>query len=144
MRNKLIISSAIFSVLFLLVFPLAVSADGRNDGGRGHVRTGVRTVVVPGYYTHPYWGWRDPFYYGYGPYPYYVDTRGRIKFENALDTDQVFVDGAFAGIVDDVGTLRLEPGKYNIKVVRQGRTLVNRDLFVVTGKKIEIDLAGVR
>lgn len=134
MRIKALRTIISLIFVFLLAFPVLSAA---NDGGRGG---GRRTVVVQSYY--PFWGgygWHDPFWGGYyGPTYFPIDTRGKIKIKDFNDFDQVYVNGAYAGTVDDVGSLRLEPGKYNIQIRKQGRPIVDREVYVVSGKTVKI------
>ena len=105
----------------------------------GHPPDGLQTVAMQ---PHPYWGWstwRDPFWPGYySPYYYPVETRGRIRIRDFEKTDQVYINGAFAGIVDDLGSIRLEQGRYNIQILRHGESLVNRDIYVIRDKTVYI------
>ncbi|NLT68468.1 MAG: hypothetical protein GXX84_17865, partial [Acidobacteria bacterium] len=70
---------------------------------------------------------------------YYVpDYRGKIKLKGFSDNDQIYLNGAYAGTIDDMDSLRLDPGRYSISIKSNGRDLVSRDVYVVTGKTIEI------
>jgi len=92
------------------------------------------------YYSNPFWGYSGPYW---GPYPYYyLDTRGKIDIDDPFKTDKVYVNGAYVGIIDDVDDFMLDPGTYNIRVVRGGKDIVNRDFYVLSGKKIEITIDG--
>jgi hypothetical protein len=126
-----------------LLFPFALSSEARERfGGRG------RAVIVPGYsYYYPYrawgwgmgWGWGNP----YGDYqPYYQDAKGKIKLRDYVKSDQVYIDGAYAGTADKMKTIKLDPGRYTIEIRRQGTELINRSVYVVAGKTVEIDING--
>ncbi|NLT65360.1 MAG: PEGA domain-containing protein [Acidobacteria bacterium] len=100
----------------------------------------VLAAAVP-LYSQPYWGWGP--YWGYNPYYYpyyYYDPRGTIDLESTNETDQVYINGAYAGTVDDLDTIWLNPGKYNVKIVRGNRILVQRDVYVVSGEEVDIDV----
>ncbi len=137
MQKKALRTMTIFSLAFVLMLPVVASAEGRHQLVTGR----VHTVVVP---TYPYWGygwgWGDPFW-AYGPY-YPVDTRGQVKIKDADKYDQVYVDGAYAGTVSKVKNMRLNPGNYDIQVSREGRSLINRNVYVVSGKTVHIDING--
>jgi PEGA domain-containing protein len=110
-----------------------------------------------GYRSYPYWwggyGW-SPFwspywgsYYGYGyGYPYYWggyyrrydpnDALGAARLQVTPRETEVFVDGYFAGVVDDFDgfsqRLRLEPGEHEVTLFLEGhRPLTRRMLFTV-------------
>ena len=84
----------------------------------------------PGYYGHgfgyPWYGYRSYGYgYGYYGYPGYITAAprqayGRVHIENAPPDAQVFVDGYYAGLVDDFDGvrqyLRLEPGPHQVEI----------------------------
>lgn len=112
-----------------------------------------------GYRSYPYWwggyGWSplwSPYwgsYYGYGygyGYPYYWggyyrrydpnDALGAARLQVTPRETEVFVDGYFAGVVDDFDgfsqRLRLEPGEHEVTLFLEGhRPLTRRMLFTV-------------
>ena len=97
---------------------------GRDPQGR--VRP-YGYYIVPGFgFTYdPFWyspGWG---YYGY-PYPYVVpnENSGGLRLEITPKTAQVFVDGNYAGVVDDFNGhfqhLDLTPGGHRINVRQPG------------------------
>jgi hypothetical protein len=94
---------------------------------------GVPTrVVVPAYGFYPGfgWGYYDPFWYGWGGpyyYPYVVPesaVTGGLRLEVKPKTAQVFVDGSYAGVVNDFDghfqRLTLTPGGHRIDVTAPG------------------------
>jgi hypothetical protein len=114
----------------VLLWPADVSAQGRAVP---RVRHAPRRVVVvrahrfrPFYrpfYSSFYGGlfWqRYPYPYPY-PYPYYgyrYDDRAEVRIQGEQKDAEVYVDGYFAGTVDDFDgfaqRLRLEPGDHEI------------------------------
>jgi hypothetical protein len=91
-------------------------------------------------YWSPYWG---SYYYGY---PYYwggyyrrydpSDALGAARLQVTPRETEVFVDGYFAGVVDDFDgfsqRLRLEPGEHEVTLFLEGhRPLTRRMLFTV-------------
>ena len=122
----------------LVVVASATSTEAqwrRGPGMRGG--TGVRVGVFWG----PSWGWGYPFWSPFGiyppyPYPYYgrynasSDVRIQVEPNNA----EVYVDGRFAGIVDDFDglfqRLHVMPGGHQIEVYLDGyRTMTERRYF---------------
>jgi hypothetical protein len=96
-------------------------------------------------YWAPYWG---SYYYGYGygyGYPYWGgyyrrydpnDALGAARLQVTPRETEVFVDGYFAGVVDDFDgfsqRLRLEPGEHEVTLFLEGhRPLTRRMLFTV-------------
>jgi hypothetical protein len=143
MNRKAIRALTVSSIALILALPAISYAEGRHFHN-----SGVHTAVVPGYYTAgPYWngwgGWGDPFWgYGWGPYYYPIDNGGKIKIRGADKYDQVYVNGAYAGTIEKMKNIRLDPGTYDIEVRRNGQQLVNRSVYVITGKTIEINVGN--
>jgi hypothetical protein len=126
-----------------LMLPAASTVSAAQRGGghgfasSGHVLGGVGGHgLLPGrpYYRvrGPAFGWGyygyDPFWYGYGyGYPYVVPSgavTGGLRLEVAPKTAEVFVDGYYAGVVDDFDGhfrhLNLTPGAHQIEVRAPG------------------------
>jgi hypothetical protein len=82
-----------------------------------------------GYFYYSPWGWSPGYsgYYGYGAPRYsaygYDDELGRVKLKVKPRDAEVYVDGYFAGHVDDFdGTfqsLKLDSGGYRIEISSQ-------------------------
>jgi hypothetical protein len=105
----------------------------------------------PGFYGYPY---AYPYgYYGYpyGAYPGYYDgygyfgvaaghPYGGVRIQGAPRDAQVFVDGYYAGVVDDFdGTfqhLNLEPGAHRIEIRGQNAQPLAFDVNVRPGETI--------
>ena len=94
--------------------------------GGGHV------VIAPYYYGGwygPGWGYDDPFWgYGWGA-PYYgyaapAAVTGGLRLEVTPKDAQVYVDGSYAGVVDDFDGhfqhLNLTPGGHRIEIRDEG------------------------
>lgn len=99
-----------------------------------------------GYRYAPYWG---PGYInsglGYYPgytYPGYVTGRlsGGIRIDLDIRDAQVYVDGYYAGVVDDfdgsMQAVRLEPGPHRIEIEREGFEPVSFEVNVEPGRTI--------
>jgi hypothetical protein len=50
----------------------------------------------------------------------------------------VLIDGAFAGTVGELKTLRLKPGAYNVEVRAVGRTRYEERVYVVAGRTLKL------
>ncbi len=81
-----------------------------------------------------YWGWYPSPYGFYPPYNSYYDYVSSARVQVTPKDAQVYVDGYFAGTVDDFDgmfqRLRLEPGEHQIQLYREGyRTISEKILF---------------
>jgi hypothetical protein len=97
-----------------------------------------------GYLAYSPWGWMPAFYgypYGYGGvYPYGGYDFGSLKIKVKPRDAEVYVDGYFAGNVDDFdGTfqsLRLETGGYKIEIRKPGFETLYFDVHVQPDRTI--------
>jgi hypothetical protein len=119
-----------------------VHASG-GGGYHGHVHVGVGVGFYGGYYGfYPWFSWGPyspywypwfypPYPYGYG-YPYYPQSSVRI--EVMPREAKVFVDGYFAGTVDDYdGTfqrLHVTPGKHDILIYLEGYHSLKQSFYL--------------
>ena len=141
----------------------------RRAGGRDRsvvVPPGRRTVIVRpapyGYYYSPYsyypYGYRsfglgyfyyDPYAwspgayapYAYGsPRSYSLFDIGELRLDVLPRHAQVFVDGYYAGIVDDFDgvfqAVKLAPGVYRIEIVAPGLETLTVDVRIDPGQKV--------
>jgi hypothetical protein len=137
LKKRLFLLVAFAAVLSLGAVPS--EAQGRR-GGR------ARSVVVVGrgYY------WADPFWYGYGypfspyyqypigayPYPgyYRFDPGSAIRIEVTPKEAEVYVDGYYAGVVDDFDgvfqRLSIEPGEHEVTLYRDGFRTVHQRVYL--------------
>jgi hypothetical protein len=124
----------IATMVCLIILP--VYAEGRRYG-HGGFRT-QRLIV------QPYWGWGASWGWGpywgdvYPSYNYPRDDRGTIKIKDQDKSDQVFINGAYAGLVEKMGKLRLKPGKYDIQIRRDGKEMLAQQVYVVSEKTIKL------
>src|SRR5262249_17979523 len=112
-------------------------------------RVAARAVVVRPVYIRPYYGYGfyDPFWYdpwfdaqfygplGYPPYRYYnVDPGAAIRLEVKPKKAEVYVDGYYAGIVDDFDgvfqRLRLRPGEHELLLDFDGYRTVHQKVYL--------------
>lgn len=133
--------------------PQTGTAVERRDGDR------PRTVIVDrgGYYGGFYpWGWGglglggyygyyDPWGGWYDPYPpggyaYGYGYDGALKLKVKPRDAEVFVDGYFAGSVDDYDgvfqQLRLEPGPHRIEVLLDGYEPLSFEVRILPNRTI--------
>ena len=111
-----------------------------------------RTSLALGYgYGYPaYYGG----YYGYGPYaggwpsyqpgPYYgpYDLSGNVRTQVAPRQTEVFIDGYFAGTVDDFDgvfqRLHIEPGDHDVELYLPGHRSFQQRLYLQPGRTFNI------
>lgn len=142
--------------------------DGRTAGARTSARPhrGGGVVYVPGGYGFYPWGfgglgfgayyggYDDPWDYdaGYAAYggrygAYQSDDSGAMRLVVKPRDAQVYVDGYYAGVVDDFDgifqRLHLEPGPHRVEVRAPGYATLSLDVQITPGQtiKYEGDLA---
>ena len=130
------------------------STYGYRGGNYGYRPYAYRSYAVPyGYRPHGYRpGWSVNLYFG-RPYGYYgggaaygyyaIDPGfvfGSVRIVDAPPDAQVFVDGYYAGVVDDYDGvfqhLNLEPGSHRIEIQLPGYAPIGFDVFVQPGETI--------
>lgn len=133
--------SVLLSVL-LLAIPLTLSAHGPRGGGSGFARGGMYGPVVrysygpafgPSWYG-PWGGWGMG-----GGFPVYTEPdNGQVKFDTEVKDAQVYIDGAYAGTVGELKSLRLHQGAYNLELRAPGHTPYAERIYVVNGKTLKV------
>ncbi len=103
---------------------------GYGPTGRGHF---YFDLYYNSYIWHPY----DAYRYGtYGNYGYPV---GELRLKVQPRDAQVFIDGSYAGRVDDFDgvfqSLRLEEGEYQVEIVLPGFEPLAFDVRILPGEK---------
>jgi hypothetical protein len=100
------------------------------------------------YYYGPFWGsywgpgWYHPGWSVWG-YPGFVfsgrtEFSGEIKIQTPEKSAEVFIDGAYAGIVEDLKNFWLEPGVYNLEIKTSADKFYQKRLYVLSGKTLKI------
>ena len=153
-HKKIISSLAVIALVVLL--GMTGTAEAQHRGGR--VVVAPRVIVGGGYYYRPYFYdpfWFDPWYgfaygyqypwgpYGYPPYgAYRVDPGASLRLEVKPKEAEVYVDGFYAGIVDDFnGTfqrLSVTPGEHEIELFLDGYRTVHQKLYVTPRKTLNV------
>ena len=148
---------SVVALLAVAALPAVVDAQGR--GGRrpppphpgGPVVAGPRVpivrgqvVFIGGYFYDPFFGpypWWGPAMY---PYPYFpvYDRRAEVRILARPKTAAVYVDGFYAGIVDDFdGTfqsLPLPPGGHTIVLYLEGYRTARQSLYLRPGTTLKL------
>jgi hypothetical protein len=102
------------------------------------------SAYYPGIYpTWPgYYGW-DPFWATPLDYSRAVD-KGEVHLKDAAPQSEVYIDGAYAGLIKDLHTLWLAPGAYNVEVRTPNRQPIQKKIYVLTGKTLNVRMAEVK
>ena len=120
--------------------------------GAGYAHSSYPYLGYPyGYYPYswsPAWPHSSVFWDMYMPmyYPGFYSRRGpswdrgEVKLHAEPRTAEVYLNGAYAGTVADLKTIRLEPGAYNLEVKADQRSY-RRRIYVLSGKTLKIDAA---
>jgi hypothetical protein len=146
-------------LLFVLIAVLVAgwSAPGEAQGRRA--RGGRSVVVVRGgyYFADPFWygyPWYPypylyPYQYPIGGYPYpypygfrYGEPESAMRLDVTPKEAEVFVDGYYAGIVDDFDgvfqRLRVPPGQHEITLYREGYRTVHQTVYLTADSTFKV------
>lgn len=147
-HKRLIVFCAVAAILLV---GSAATSEAQGIGHRRHVVT--RVVVAGGGYFAPYYNpflFADPWYgyqYPYPPRPYGFGYRtyepeASVRLEVKPREAEVYVDGYYAGIVDDFdGTfqrLRVEPGEHDIELYLDGYRTVRQQVYLTPDNTFRI------
>jgi hypothetical protein len=113
---------------------------------RGHPRHSV--VFVGGYFYDPWFGpypWWPAYAYPYPYRPIYQDNRAQLRIEVTPKEAGVYVDGFYAGIVDDFDgffqALPVPPGGHELVLYLPGYRTVHQRLDLSPGATYRISYA---
>ena len=119
-----------------------VYGGGGYYGGPYYARGSY--VFVGGYFYDPFYGpypWWPASAYAWGYYPVF-DNRAEVRIQGTPRAAAVYVDGFYAGIVDDFdGTfqrLPLTPGGHRIELFLEGYRTVRKSLYLQPGSTLKL------
>lgn len=95
----------------------------------------IGPAFYPGWYGWGYsgLGWYEP--YGFVPGP----VAGKVKFDTKVKNAQVYVDGAYAGTAQQLGTFPLKAGSHDVELRdAAGQTVYSQHIDVIAGKTLKI------
>ncbi len=133
------------SVAVLMVSVIVLPPDALAQRGHVQMLASRRVAIAPYYYHGPVlfdpwfspWGWYPP-----GAYGAVYDRGASLRVQVMPRDTEVFVNGYYAGIVDDFdGTfqrLHLPPGEHDIQLYTPGHRLVERKIFLQPGGTFRI------
>jgi len=140
--------SVLAAAILAMTATVDVEAQRRRAGPRVGPRVGRTTVRAVRPIYRPYYG----FGYQYGAYPYgyyypsyyypAYDPTTAVRVQVKPEATEVYVDGYFAGVVDDFDgffqRLRLPPGEYEIALRLDGHRGVSERLRLTHGSTLKI------
>lgn len=145
MRSRVLTVLSAAACLTVLLVPAIAEAQRRGPVNRVPYRPSYTSFYVGfgGPFLFTPWGY--PYHFGYYQrYPYYwgAPPRAAVRIEVAPKTAAVYVDGVYAGVVDDYDgyfqRLVVSPGGHEITVYQTGfRSLVRR-LYMQLGTTAHI------
>jgi hypothetical protein len=111
-------------------------------GGYGYRGYGIGLGYGPyyggAYPYRPYYGYPGSPYYGYAGY----DLSGAVRLQVGPRQTEVFVDGYYAGTVDDFDgvfqRLHVEPGEHDIELYLPGHRPYQQRIYVQPGRTFSI------
>ena len=165
MRAPVLLAASVIASITSLTVP----ADAQVRAARPRTVIASRpivvsrpTVFVGGYYYPTFYRaslWYDPFFIGSGPgyygyygpayyqYPIYpgrgrYDNSGSVRLQISPRQAEVFVDGYFAGTVDDFDgvfqRLNIQPGEHEIQVYLSGYRSFTQRFYLQPGKSFNM------
>ena len=130
------------NLIAILFVAAATTAVWPATAQAQHRIVGRQVVFVRGYYYDPFfydpwfgpWGPWYPSPYGYGYDPRFAGPEADVRVLVKPNTAEVYVDGYYAGIVDDFDgvfqRLRLPPGEHEITLRLPGYRSVHQKLYL--------------
>jgi PEGA domain len=146
-------------VAAVLVVGWSAPGEAQARRGRGPVRVvQPRSVVVvrggyyfadPFWYGYPWYGYGGwfPYQYPVGGYPYpygyrFAERDSAVRLEVTPKDAEVFVDGYYAGIVDDFDgvfqRLRVPPEQHEITLYREGYRTVHQTVYLTVDSTFKL------
>jgi len=141
--QKRLLLSVAFVAVFIVGFAATSSAQFRRGG---------RVVVVGGYFYDPFWYspyWYDPWFaspYQWGWYPpyrgRYLAPEASVRLEVKQSQAEVYVDGYYAGIVDDFDgafqRLHVAPGEHELELYLDGYRPVKQKVYLTADNTFKV------
>jgi len=141
MRYWRLAGTLVLTATALTAFAAEASARGHGHRGPGY-RPGA---VFYGSFWGPGWGFYYPYYAWWGPpYPYAPPTDGRVgvRLEVQPAETEVYVDGYYAGKVDDFDglfqRLNVAPGEHLVELYLDGHEIAGEKLYASPGTSYKI------
>ena len=65
---------------------------------------------------------------------------GQVKLRTDQGNADVYIDGAYAGTAQDLKSIWLEPGVYNLEVKAEQRSPFSKRIYVLSGKTLKLNI----
>jgi hypothetical protein len=132
------------TVVLLLCSPAALASTkvelGTVTVGAGYVSGPLYPYYPWGYY--PPFGWwpYDGFYPPLAPLFYTTPqpTMGQVRIQTRDKDAGIYLNGAYAGVAQDLRSIWLEPGVYELSVRSANRANWEKRIYVLSGKTLKI------
>ncbi len=137
-RNTMVVLlTGALLVVVATLWPLPANAQGR----RGRVVITGGFVYRP-FFSDPFWG---PYpYFGYGAYPFGAGPVGDVRVLASPTQAEVYVDGFFAGVVDDFNgilqRLHATAGGHTITLYLEGYRTVTQNIYVTPDSTVKLQV----
>jgi PEGA domain len=141
---------SLYKRLLLIAALVVVASAGFTATSNAQGYRGRRRVVVVGGYYSPYYFY-DPFWYGpwfgsqwaYPPYPGgYLPPDASVRLEVKPNKAEVYVDGYYAGIVDDFDgafqRLHVMPGEHELELYLDGYRAVKQKVYLTADNTFKV------
>ena len=140
--------------MFGALAAVVLAGSATTSEAQGRVRVRGRATVVGGggfyspYYYDPFF-FADPWYGGYqypiAPYGYgyrYAEPDASVRLDVKPKEAEVFVDGYYAGVVDDFNglfqRLNVSPGEHEIELWLEGYRTVKQKVYLTRDNTFKI------
>ncbi|MEW5976746.1 MAG: hypothetical protein AB1898_13165 [Acidobacteriota bacterium] len=66
-------------------------------------------------------------------------NKGEVQLRQTEDRDEVFLNGAYAGLAKELKSFWLDPGIYELQIRSGGQSLFSERVYVLSGKTLRIN-----
>jgi hypothetical protein len=140
--KRILLFSALMAVA---LFAFATTSDAQGFRGRSRIVVGGGFYASPYYLYDPWFGYEGQWGYPMYPPPYrygFGQPDSSVRVEVKPKEAEVFVDGYYAGIVDDYDgvfqRLRVTPGQHEIELYLDGYRTVRQKVYLPVNDTFKI------
>jgi hypothetical protein len=96
-------------------------------------------AAYPAFFWDPFWG-AGPFALSpvYSGSLLYAEDKGEVRLTADPKTAEVYIDGAYAGKADQLRTMWLDSGAYDLSLSAKGRVAFHQRVYVLSRKSLRI------
>ena len=96
-------------------------------------------VAYPGFFCDPFWcaypSLLNPVYSGSLAY---AEDKGQVKLTADPKTAEVYIDGGYAGRADQLKTIWLASGAYDLSLSAKGRKAFHQRIYILSRKSLKV------